>query len=121
MQKLLCQLRSSSIQYYNEKLSNLPLLDIKGTRINNNGDIAGEQKVSLIKEALPHFLEHQNERVMLVRGDAGTGKSIGMHQLEYLQWLKYSRGESEFLPIYIGLAGVRKPNELIAHALAKYN
>ena len=58
---------------------------------------------------------------MLVLGDAGTGKSIKMHQLEYLQWRKYSRGESEFLPIYISLAGVRKPKGLIAHALAEYN
>ena len=82
LQKLLCELRGASISYHDQHLSHRILIDIKGYRINNGHLDASQQHPSLIHQALNEFLAAHSQRVFLLQGETGAGKSILLHEFE---------------------------------------
>jgi hypothetical protein len=58
---------------------------------------------------------------MLLRGQGGAGKTALLRQLGYIQWLNFSFGKSEYMPLYVNLSGLDKTNNLVASALSSFN
>jgi hypothetical protein len=58
---------------------------------------------------------------MLIKGPGGAGKTTLLRQLHYNQWMNYSLGKSEYMPIYLSLANSNKPQSLLETALSTFN
>ena len=67
----------------------------------------------LLYEGLPLFLEAEKSAVMLIQGDAGTGKSIFLKVCEHQIWKAFERGFTPFVPIFIRLSEVLNPSNAI--------
>jgi len=80
-----------------------------------NQDTSGHSHFSLMDKA-KEFL-NSDQKVFLVMGASGTGKSTFIYELEYGLWHSYRRISGR-IPLYIDLAAVDKPNEdLVAKQL----
>jgi len=58
---------------------------------------------------------------LLLQGKGGSGKTTLLHQLHYSQWINYSLGNSEYLPIYLSLGNTKKTQALLDSALSAFN
>ena len=74
--------------------------------------VVGAVNDVLLYEGIPKFLNSPS-RVLLVQGDAGTGKSIFLKVVEHQLWKAYERGHTEFVPIFIRLAEVVNPSNCV--------
>ena len=66
----------------------------------------------LLYEGIPKFLNSPS-RVLLIQGDAGTGKSIFLRVVEHQLWKAHERGHTHFVPIFIRLAEVVNPSNCV--------
>lgn len=96
------------------------MINIQGRECYEHVYLDNSPKVSFMKKAIPDFLQDPQLDVMLIQGEAGTGKSTFMHYLEHIQWIRFNRGESAYLPVYINLSTVRKTSDLMESALSQF-
>jgi len=66
----------------------------------------------LLFEGIPLFLTSPSA-VMLIQGDAGTGKSVFLKRVEQQIWKAYERGHTDFIPIFVRLAEVLNPSNCV--------
>ena len=84
------------------------MIPIKGRESFENVYLENSTRVNLMDKAVPDFLLDDKLDVMLIQGEAGSGKSTFLNYLEHIQWIRFNRGESSYLPVYVSLASVRK-------------
>jgi hypothetical protein len=70
----------------------------------------------LIDEGIETFLA-SNSRVLLVQGDAGTGKSIYLKLVEHRVYKQYLLGKTDYIPIFVRLSEIKDPSKCIQELL----
>ncbi|KAK3810331.1 MAG: WD40-repeat-containing domain protein [Benniella sp.] len=79
---------------------------------------SSDEKRFLLIENVNQFLEKSDQKVFLILGDSGAGKSTFNLELEYELWQKYT--EAGRIPLYISLPTIDKPeHDMIAKQLRK--
>ena len=59
----------------------------------------------LIDQGIETFLA-SNSRVLLIQGDAGTGKSIILKLIEHRIYKQYLLGKTDYIPIFVRLSEI---------------
>ncbi|KAG0004609.1 hypothetical protein BGZ65_000060, partial [Modicella reniformis] len=78
---------------------------------------ASDDKAFSLMEKIQDFLKN-DQKVFLLLGDSGAGKSTFNRQLECELWQKYNKEDP--IPLYINLPSIEKPeHDMIAKALRK--
>ena len=112
-------LQNNSEDYYQKEIKEIDYIEIEG--IQYIGKIKTNKRVPLwskfSENAFDEFLNHSGYPVMLIQGDAGTGKSIFLKMIEYQQWKRYKLGLNDYIPIYIRLAEINNVAKCIAETL----
>ena len=70
----------------------------------------------LITEGIETFLESE-ARVLLIQGDAGTGKSIYLMLVEHRIYKQFLLGKSDYIPIFVRLSEIKDPSKCIQELL----
>ncbi|KAK3823224.1 MAG: WD40-repeat-containing domain protein [Benniella sp.] len=80
---------------------------------------AGDDTRFPLMERVKEFL-HSNQKVFLLLGDSGAGKSTFARELEIDLWRSYSAGTG-IIPLHINLPAINRPErDMIAKQLRKY-
>ena len=66
----------------------------------------------LVNEGIETFLA-SNSRVLLIQGDAGTGKSIILKLIERKIYKQYLLGKTDYIPIFVRLSEIKDPSKCI--------
>ena len=66
----------------------------------------------LVDEGIETFLA-SNSRVLLIQGDAGTGKSIYLKLVEHRIYKQYLLGMTDYIPIFVRLSEIKDPSKCI--------
>jgi len=105
---LFFELQDKATNHYKNKVSPIHEIDIYASQYHGYTKIDETKRVCLFPDAIRKFLRNRKQKVMLIRGESGSGKTILMHNIEYCQWQRYNRGKSLFLPILVNLAALDK-------------
>ena len=73
----------------------------------------------LITEGIETFLESE-ARVLLIQGDAGTGKSIYLKLVEHRIYKQFLLGKSDYIPIFVRLSEIKDPSKCIQELLQSF-
>ena len=112
-------LQNSCEEYFRNEICEMDFIEIEG--------IQYKDKVKQIKRvplwskfsdnAFDEFLNNPIYSVMLIQGDAGTGKSVFLKMIEYQQWKRYKLGVNDYIPIYIRLAEINNVSKCVFETL----
>ncbi|KAF9957305.1 hypothetical protein BGZ72_001943 [Mortierella alpina] len=81
--------------------------------------LAPDTAVFNLKEKVDDFLKHEQQKVLLLLGESGVGKTTFNLELEYQLWGEYQRHQGR-IPLFISLPAVVRPEQdLIAKQLRK--
>ncbi|CAO3563493.1 unnamed protein product [Mortierella alpina] len=73
-----------------------------------------------LTEKLEEFLASNDQKVLLLLGDSGSGKSTFNREIEHNLWQKYEKAKSR-IPLYINLSAIERPEQdMIVKQLRKY-
>ncbi|KAF9968401.1 hypothetical protein BGZ73_000137, partial [Actinomortierella ambigua] len=73
-----------------------------------------------LTEKVEEFLASTHQKVLLLLGDSGSGKSTFNREIEHNLWLKYEKGTGR-IPLHINLSAIDRPEQdLIAKQLRKF-
>ncbi|CAO3574811.1 unnamed protein product [Mortierella alpina] len=73
-----------------------------------------------LTEAVEEFLASDDQKVLLLLGDSGSGKSTFNREIEHNLWQKYEKAKS-WIPLYINLSAIERPEQdMIVKQLRKY-
>lgn len=90
-------------------LSETLLKDDLATYIPVNGSLGATSKIIFdLYTQTDAFLKGSSGDVLLIHGNAGSGKSLFGHYLQLRLWEKYSHGDGA-IPVFINLAGLKDP------------
>ncbi|KAG0046339.1 hypothetical protein BGZ83_008500, partial [Gryganskiella cystojenkinii] len=98
------------------------LRKLRQQRLKERGDavyIPPQAKVNLnasddvlfdLTEKVEEFLASKDQKVLLLLGDSGSGKSTFNREVEYDLWKKYEKGKSR-IPLFINLSAIERPEQ----------
>ncbi|CAO3568767.1 unnamed protein product [Mortierella alpina] len=108
------------------------LRKLKQQRLKERGDVvyippraktnlkASDDVLFDLTEQLEEFLASKVQKVMLLLGDSGSGKSTFNREIEHNLWLKYEKAKSR-IPLYINLSAIERPEQdMIVKQLRKF-
>ncbi|KAF9283528.1 hypothetical protein BGZ68_005315, partial [Mortierella alpina] len=73
-----------------------------------------------LTEAVEEFLASEDQKVLLLLGDSGSGKSTFNREIEHSLWQKYEKAKSR-IPLYINLSAIERPEQdMIVKQLRKF-
>ncbi|KAF9931297.1 hypothetical protein BGZ67_005409 [Mortierella alpina] len=73
-----------------------------------------------LTEKVEEFLDSDDQKVLLLLGDSGSGKSTFNREIEHNLWQKYEKAKSR-IPLYINLSAIERPEQdLIVKQLRKF-
>lgn len=58
---------------------------------------------------------------MLIAGETGSGKSSFLKEVAHYQWLKFNKGESNYIPILIDLSDVKNLSKCVEEYINDFN
>ncbi|KAG0240229.1 hypothetical protein BGX31_002162 [Mortierella sp. GBA43] len=80
---------------------------------------APDEELFPLMETVERFLDSK-QKVMLILGDSGAGKSTFNRELEYELWQEYKKDKTNRIPLYINLPAIEKPeHDMIAKQLRR--
>ncbi|KAG0344987.1 hypothetical protein BG004_004034 [Podila humilis] len=81
---------------------------------------ASDEVLFDLTEKVEGFLASTDQKVLLVLGDSGSGKSTFNRDLEHNLWLKYEKVKGR-IPLYINLSAIDRPEQdMIVKQLRKF-
>ncbi|KAF9574273.1 hypothetical protein EC968_007042 [Mortierella alpina] len=73
-----------------------------------------------LTEKVEEFLASDEQKVLLLLGDSGSGKSTFNREIEHNLWQKYEKAKSR-IPLYINLSAIERPEQdMIVKQLRKF-
>ncbi|KAG0259859.1 hypothetical protein BGZ95_004560, partial [Linnemannia exigua] len=73
-----------------------------------------------LTEKVEEFLASNDQKVLLLLGDSGSGKSTFNRQIEHDLWLKYEKAKGR-IPVFISLSAIDRPDQdMIVKQLRKF-
>ncbi|KAI1294317.1 hypothetical protein EDD11_008142, partial [Mortierella claussenii] len=73
-----------------------------------------------LTERVEKFLASNDQKVLLLLGDSGSGKSTFNREIEHGLWLKYEKTKSR-IPLFINLSAIERPEQdMIVKQLRKF-
>ncbi|KAG0344137.1 hypothetical protein BG005_002027, partial [Podila minutissima] len=73
-----------------------------------------------LTEKVEEFLASTDQKVLLLLGDSGSGKSTFNREIEHNLWLKYEKAKGR-IPLHINLSAIDRPEQdMIAKQLRKF-
>ncbi|KAF9096449.1 hypothetical protein BGX27_001128 [Mortierella sp. AM989] len=74
-----------------------------------------------LTEVVEEFLASNEQKVLLLLGDSGSGKSTFNHKIEHNLWQKYEKDKSR-IPLFIDLSAIERPDQdMIVKQLRKFD
>ncbi|KAF9544024.1 hypothetical protein EC957_000293 [Mortierella hygrophila] len=81
---------------------------------------ASDDVLFALLEKVDEFLASTDQKVLLLLGDSGSGKSTFNREIEHNLWLKYEKAKGR-IPLHINLSAIDKPEQdMIAKQLRKF-
>ncbi|KAF9178093.1 hypothetical protein BGZ51_008110, partial [Haplosporangium sp. Z 767] len=81
---------------------------------------ASDDVLFSLTEKVEQFLASTNQKVLLLLGDSGSGKSTFNREIEHNLWLKYEKTKGR-IPLYINLSAIDRPEQdMVAKQLRKF-
>jgi WD40 repeat protein len=81
---------------------------------------ASDDVLFALTEKVEKFLASADQKVLLLLGDSGSGKSTFNREIEHNLWLKYEKAKG-WIPLYINLSAIDRPEQdMIAKQLRKF-
>ncbi|KAF9084423.1 hypothetical protein BGX29_002564, partial [Mortierella sp. GBA35] len=81
---------------------------------------ASDDVLFALMEKVEEFLASTDQKVLLLLGDSGSGKSTFNREIEHNLWLKYEKAKGR-IPLYINLSAIDRPEQdMIAKQLRKF-
>ncbi|KAF9901422.1 hypothetical protein EC991_006175 [Linnemannia zychae] len=81
---------------------------------------ASDDVLFSLTEKVEEFLASTDQKVLLLLGDSGSGKSTFNREIEHNLWLKYEKVKGR-IPLYINLSAIDRPEQdMIAKQLRKF-
>lgn len=75
------------------------------TTLKKNEDVKLKQEIRL-SDSVCNFMNNKNEKVMIIQGKAGSGKSLFGRRLEASMWLAHQQG-SGVIPLFVSLPAIK--------------
>ncbi|KAF9536988.1 hypothetical protein EC957_009125, partial [Mortierella hygrophila] len=134
---ILLHLQQQSENAIQDRVQNKPdveedLRKLRQRRLKERGDavyIPPQAKANLkasddvlfaLMEKVEEFLASTDQKVLLLLGDSGSGKSTFNREIEHNLWLKYEKATGR-IPLHINLSAIDRPEQdMIAKQLRKF-
>ncbi|KAF9561018.1 hypothetical protein EC968_005942 [Mortierella alpina] len=108
------------------------LRKLKQRRLRNRGDVvyippqakenlkASDDALFDLTKLVKDFLDSSDQKVLLILGDSGSGKSTFNRQIEHYLWQEYEKTKRR-IPLFINLPAIDRPDrDMIAKQLRKF-